>query len=202
MSLILAMITSRDGIVASDGRRFGSARFEGGQIVEPALVESEEFDKTFSVGGGKVIGAFAGLMSFTGKDVAEHIDEIFQDSASTETELNVIAAKVAEGIKSKLSNINQQEVIFECRKLDVLLIGCRSQAKRELEIARLRFSPSNREIVVCVNIYSSGNQIYHALFGDDKATAIAHRLLSNNRAPNRNAGFLKKLALRAMSAGR
>ena len=76
MSVIVAMISNRDGAIASDGRLFGPARIENGQVTDPATVESDSFDKTFAIAGGKIVGAFCGLMSFSGRTVAEHVDEI------------------------------------------------------------------------------------------------------------------------------
>ena len=201
MSLILGLITHGDGIVASDGRLFGPAVLELGKVVKPALVESDEFDKTFSLGKGRLIGAYAGLMKFAGKNVAMHIEEIFEASARGETEFSRIIAKLVEGIESKLSKIDEQEVVFGCRKVDVLVIGRKSPRKRQLEIARLRFAPSDGTISHIVNIDSAGKVIRHCLFGDDDAQAAANRLLMSNRAPMRNAAFLENLAMRAMNAG-
>jgi hypothetical protein len=93
VSLILALLTSRDGIVASDGRRFGNAVLENRKVVKPAPIESEKFDKTFSLDGGRVVGAFAGLMCFSGKEIAEHIDESLQALATVETDFVGVAKR-------------------------------------------------------------------------------------------------------------
>jgi len=201
VSIVLGLIAARDGIVASDGRLFAPAMLENGKVVKPATIESEKFDKTFSLDRERLIGAFAGLMRFSGKDVGAHIDEILQSSAIAEGEFSRITRNLAEGLNSRLSNIDEREVIFDCRKLDVLLVGRKSPAKRELEIARLRFWPANGTMALGIDTCSAGNQVRHCLFGDDRAAAAANRLLSNNRAPNRNARFLKVLALRAISTG-
>jgi hypothetical protein len=201
MSLILGLITSRDGIVASDGRRFGNAVLENGKVVKPAPIESEECDKTFSLDGGRIVGAFAGLMRFSGKEIRGHMDESLQALATVETDFVGIAKKLADVITSKLINIDQQEVIFDCRKLDVLIVSSKWTAKARLELAKLRFSPNNGEINSSIEVFSPDGPPWHSLFGDDRATAAAHRFLSNNRARNRDSFFLRTIALRAMKVG-
>ena len=201
MSLILALITSRDGIVASDGRRFGNAVFDKGTLVTPAPIESEEFDKTFSLDGGEVVGAFAGLMGFSGKDISQHVDESLQSLLAEKKDFLAIANELSDAIKSKLTNIDQQEVVFDCRKLDVLMVSGKWAPKGRLELAKLHFSPNNGAILSSSEVISPGGQPWHSLYGDDHATAAAHRLLSSNRARNKDAFFLRTLALRAMNVG-
>lgn len=202
MSVIVARISSRDGVVASDGRRFGSARFENGKIVQPASVESDEFDKTFCLDGGTLIGAFAGLMSFSGKSIAQHIQEIFDQSGCAETEFAGVVTNLEKRMRSNLDQIAEQEVIFDCRKLDVLLAGGKSLTRRELRIAAVRFFPSNGTITSQTDIISADHRmIQYYLFGEDKARAAANRLLGANTAPTRDSKFLETLAIRAVEAG-
>lgn len=61
MSVIVAVVSGRDGVVASDGRRSSPAVLVDGRVEKPSIVESDEFDKTFALDCGKVIGAFCGL---------------------------------------------------------------------------------------------------------------------------------------------
>jgi hypothetical protein len=201
VSLILALLTSRDGIVASDGRRFGNAVFDNGTLVTPAPIESDDFDKTFSLDGGEVVGAFAGLMRFSGKDISEHVDESLQPLLAEKKDLLAIAKELSDGIKAKLTNIDPQEVVFDCRKLDVLILSGKWAPKGRLELAKLRFSPHNGAIISGSEVVRPEGQPWHSLFGDDHATATAHRFLSSNRARNKDAFFLRTLALRAMNVG-
>jgi len=201
MSVIVALISARDGVVASDGRRFGSALFANGKIVQPASVESEEFDKTFCLYGGKLIGAFAGLMSFSGRNIAQHILEIVDNSGCATTEFSSIADKLEQGMISKLGQIGEQEVIFDCRKLDVLLAGGKSLTRREFRIAAFRFFPRNGTIISQRDIVVADKAIRYYLYGEDKARTAADGLLGANSAPNRDANFLKTLASRAVEAG-
>jgi hypothetical protein len=61
MSVIVALISERNGVVATDGRLFKPARFDHGRLTDPATIDSDAFDKTFVLAGGKVIGAFSGF---------------------------------------------------------------------------------------------------------------------------------------------
>ena len=84
MSVIAALISKRDGVIASDGRKFGSTYLVNGLPSKPLKVESDDFDKTFSLAGGKIIGAFCGLLEFGERTIAEHIQEITRDSFTSE----------------------------------------------------------------------------------------------------------------------
>ena len=66
MSVLVAVISQDHGVVASDGRRFGSAvvNFASGELNRPAEVETDGFDKTFAVRGGQIVGAGCGVLEF------------------------------------------------------------------------------------------------------------------------------------------
>jgi hypothetical protein len=55
MSIIAALASTRDGFVASDGRKFSSAFWDKGVIITPAHIDQDDYDKTFELDRGKVI---------------------------------------------------------------------------------------------------------------------------------------------------
>ena len=143
MSVIVAVISGRDGAVASDGRLFGPARLENGRVVSPATIASDTFDKTFALAGGKVVGAFSGLMSFSGRTIAEHIAEIAAHLLSQLSDLHSLTTELEVKMISRLTQIASQEVIFPCRKLDVLLVGGANLMRSDMRIVSIRFFPIN-----------------------------------------------------------
>jgi hypothetical protein len=201
MSIILGLVTSRDGIVMSDGRMFGSALLDNGKVVEEASIKSEEFDKTFCLDQGRLIGTLAGLMQFSGKKVSEHIEDIWQTSAKSKTEFTDIANELCEGLKGKLTNINPNDVVFECRKIDLVLIGRMTATKRQLVMGRFRFSPMNNQMSFSADMFPGEKLIKYCTFGDEKAQAAVARVMTENKTSNRYATFLKILANRSIRAG-
>jgi len=140
-------------------------------------------------------------MGFSGKDIPEHIDESLQPLLAEEKDFLAVANELSDAIKSKLSNIDDKEVIFDCRKLDVLIVSGKWSRKGRLELAKLRFIPDKGAIIPSTELVRPGGDPWHSLFGDEHATAAAHRFLSRNPARNRDASFLRTFALRAMTVG-
>jgi hypothetical protein len=201
MSVIVALISTLDGIVASDGRMFGSARLESGRVVTPAQVESETFDKTFVLAGGRLVGAFAGLMQFSGKTVAEHAAEAADELATKESNLDIFVRHLAAEISTRLEGVDRNEVIPAYRKLDMLLVGGAHFTRADMRIVSLSFLPQDDRIVTETNTVWADRRNQYFVHGEDRARAAAVMTLNSNRAPNRDAPFLKKLSLRAVQAG-
>ena len=201
MSVIVALISSADGVVSSDGRLFDSAWLDNGQVTKPALISSESFDKTFVIYDGKAIGAFSGLMHFSGKTVADHISEIAVSHTSFGISLTALAETVREEMRDRLWEIDPEEVVFACRTLDILLVGGRNLTRAEVGIISIRFSARRDAIISEEDIVwaDRGNRYY--VRGEDRAIRAAARVFETNRAPNRDIKFLKKLARQAVRAG-
>ena len=66
MSIIVAVVSNKCGVVASDGRRFNSGRIDivTKAVIDPVTIATDAFDKTFELYGGKLIGTFCGLLEF------------------------------------------------------------------------------------------------------------------------------------------
>ena len=102
MSIVSALISRRDGVVASDGRIFSSAWIENGNVARPAVVESDSFDKTFTLADVKEIGAFAGLTRFSGKTVGEHVSEVAAKSTAIVNDFTTLTNLVQESVAQRL----------------------------------------------------------------------------------------------------
>jgi hypothetical protein len=201
MSVIVALISIRDGVVASDGRMFGSARLENGRVATPAQVATETFDKTFALAGGKVLGAFSGLMRFSGKTVADHAAEIADALAAQERDLDAIVTRFVTEMSARLKSIDKDEVIPPCRKLDVLLVGGAQLTRAHMRIVSLRFFPDRDRIATDSETVAADRRNRYYVRGEDKAAAAAGRILGANRAPNSDVSFLKRLAQQAVQVG-
>ena len=201
MSVIIAVISSRDGAVASDGRIFGPASFDNERVTQPATIEQENFNKTFSLDSGKLIGAFAGLIRFSGKTVSEHISDIASPLFSHSRELQSLVAEIRTKLIQRLLTISPEEVIFSCRNLNLLLVAGMTLTRSDTRIVSMKFYPQNNTIVGEIEFVSAGSTLRYYVRGDAQACASAGTFLANNRAPNRDTAFLKKLATQAVQIG-
>jgi hypothetical protein len=201
MSVIVALISNRDGVVVSDGRLFGSALLDNGRVTQPASIESDEFDKTFSLGRGKLIGAFSGLMRFSGKTVSEHVSEVAVPLLCRPVDLQTLTKEIEKEITQRLAHIDDREVIFPCRRLDMLLVAGMNLSRSEIRIVSIRFYPKDNVMTWETDTVAADRANRYCVRGEDHAAAAADRLLANNHAPNRDAAFLKKLATKAVQSG-
>ena len=201
MSVIIGFIADRDGVVASDGRMFDSALLENDRVINPARILSESFDKTFALFGGRVIGTFSGLMSFAGKTIAEHAAEILGEFVTQVSDLQRVVSEFSDKMVNRLSLIGPEEVIFPCRKLDVLFVGGKNLRRSDMRIVSIRFSPDGGVILPEIETVVADRSNGYFVRGEDNAAHAAGRTLAQNRAKNRDLHFLEKLAIQAVNAG-
>jgi hypothetical protein len=201
MSVIVGLASAYQGVVASDGRRFAPGRVEGGKVVQIGPMDSDEFDKTFAIGDGTVVGAFAGLMCFSGKDIGEHVREIFGNGNCAKAGFAGVVATVQKEMESRLSGSDEAEVVFRFRKLDLLLVAGKSLSRKEHQIAALRFFPRAGSIRSELELITPNGGLRFYVFGEDNARAAACRWLKANDSPNKSLTFLTTLASRAVKAG-
>lgn len=200
MSIILASISEKAGVVASDGRCFNPTLLISGSADKPVTIKTDECDKTFEIKDAKIIGACCGLMAFSGKSATEHVVEAVKTSGSPLFSFCDLLAGVQEFLRTKLLQISPAEVIFFERKLDVLLIG--RNIKGHLRIAALRFAAENDDIAApAPEILVPDKANSFKLFGDERAQAATKHVMESNKAPNRDRSFLQQLAIRALKAG-
>lgn len=202
MSIIIAIISCHNGIVASDGRIFESVKMiDKIPIVSPGI-KSEQFDKTFSIIDGEFIGAFAGLMSFSGKPISEHVNEIISDAPLFDMRLSEVADLIGNKITDRLCRISDDDVIFENRKVDILLVGREGTGKRNVAIKVVRIYPKNNKLIFEEELIPSqkSNNTFK-IFGNDEASKAAVIIMRRNSAPNKDNEFLKRLGKQAIRAG-
>jgi hypothetical protein len=201
MSIVIALVAPYQGVVASDGRLFASGKVESGKVVQSGAIDSDEFNKTFAIGERTLVGAFAGLMRFSGKDIGEHVREIFDNANCANAGLAQVVEIVEKEMVSRVSGIDGQEVVFDFRKLDLLLVAGKSLSKKEHQIAALSLFPRDGTIASKLELVPADGGLRFYIFGEDNARAGACRFLKANSSPNKSLTFLKILAARAVKVG-
>lgn len=207
MSIIIALASSQDGVVGSDGRMFGPARFDGGRVVKLAQIDKEDFKKTFSLYDGQVIGAFAGLMQFSGMTVAEHMSNILLQKAEEPDSLSNVVRLLKVEYQSRLAKIDEKGVSFKYRESDILLVGRKDLRRKNLRIIQLRFHPDNSGTeIICEETaqdrkHLGKDVISWSMFGDESAQKAARKLIDLLTRREWNLKLLEDLARDAILAG-
>lgn len=197
MSIILCMISKKGGIVCSDGRQFSSVIIkEDGTSDGSALIESDNYDKTFVI-KEEIIGAFCGLLAFQNNSIPEHITQIVENKF--DLSFDEIVSLIETEMKNKLSQIPIDEIIFENRKIDLLLVGRNS--KNRMLVSALRFYPENDKILSAKELIISDKGNKYKTFGDDKAQKGVVSILNSNKTQNIDIVFLEKLSKKAIRKG-
>jgi hypothetical protein len=153
MSLAIALLGRRSGVVASDSIRvspLGSAEFD--------------FDKTFSLNRINIIGAHVGLLEFSGKTIAEHVIGIVSNSRQDNMR------KLSELIAFELvQRLNSSEIIIEERKVEMFLVGRKKFRAGRYEIRCIDIKPNleTGQVENSFGFFREPGAFAHA--GDDKA---------------------------------
>ena len=198
MSVIAALISSRNGVTASDGRRFSSTGSVDGISSKPLTIESDVFDKTFSLAGGKVIGAFCGLLEFGERTIAEHMQEITRDSFGNDRTFLEIVELVEQELEARLNQIDDREVGRLYRNVDLLLVGGARLTQHKMRIAGVRFCAKSDGVTHTRDIVSAAKANQYYLYGDDLACKAARRTFEGNLVPGRHIPFLTILVTDAV----
>jgi len=150
-------------------------------VSRAATVESDAFDKTFAIAGGKVIGGFSSLMRFSGKTISEHVLEIATPLIRGTRTIQSLAPRIEAEITDRLAHIDDQEVIFPCRKLDVFLVTGANLTRSDMQIVSISFFPKQNLITSGTETVAANTRNRYFVRGEDKAAAAAARLLANDR---------------------
>lgn len=179
MSIIIGIVTDKCALVASDGRLHSGAYFENGIRTKDSKVIQDDFDKTFVLNGGKIIGAVAGTMKFEDKIIAEHLRELFENNACTP---ETLIDDLCEGIKKRLELISSAEIAFVFRKIDLILINSTSGEMKDLKVQARRFHPNSDNSAIEIEKFVISPKVQgHAawqLFGDDTSQKAIHDFLA------------------------
>jgi len=201
MSVIAALISTRDGVTASDGRRFSPKDLVNGMPSKPLKVESDDFDKTFSLAGGKVIGAFCGLLGFGKRTIAEHIQEITRDSFRSGMTFMEIVELVEQELTARLNQVDDEEVTRLCRNVDLLLVGGAQLTRNKMRIAGVRFCAKPDRVTPSRDVVSAPKANQYYVYGEDLARIAAAKTFEGNHVPGRDVSFLTRLVRHAIDVG-
>ncbi len=180
MSVIVAVISDKDGVVASDGIRFAPT-----QIGQPAPVESLTFDKTFALAEGKIIGAFCGLVEFSGRTIAEHVSDVVGATVAHGATLEPVFDQVATEMRHRLNQVSEGDVALAARVVDLLMVGGQHLTRSDMRIFSARFHPRGGDVILDKNSHSK-----FCRAGADGAAATAGAYLDQNYDGNRGATYL------------
>jgi hypothetical protein len=201
MSVIAALISTRDGIVASDGRQFASVYLINGIPIAPPNILSNNYDKTFSLGGRKVVGAFCGLLEFSGATVAEHIRDIADSAVSGGTSLIQIVDLIERELAGRLNRADPNEVIPTNRNIDLLLVGGLQLSRAQMRIVAIRFICLANGVTPSREILSADNRNRFYVFGEDLARTAASKSLYDIHVAGRDPKFLMEITREAINEG-
>jgi hypothetical protein len=200
MSIIIGFVNKTYAVVASDGRISTGALYEGETLIAKSIIQSDEFDKTFSFKNGKLIGAVSGIMRFKGKSTIEHIESIVNENNLSPFSMGDLAKKVCEGLKQGLLNTSSEEILFRFRSIDLILIGPKSDSDYTNQLKSCRINPdetlTNIEYTVNTIDPISNDLAHYQIFGDDAAQSIVNPFLQ------KEIGLCKKIdadSLRSIS---
>ena len=207
MSIIISMITDKCGITASDGRVTSSAVFQNGQVITKAVPINENFEKTFSLDNGKLIGTWAGIMTFAGKTIPEHLAEIFSIDCPQLPNLENTLSCLISTLKDRFRN--NTEILFEFRKIDLIIVATDTGRIQDLRTYTFRLKPNdnNDQIIIeheiIPNEKKQPNIVYWKIFGDDSSRPFVDEFLreSIEKSPNVHVDTLVSIAYKAIRLG-
>jgi len=167
--------------------------------VPPIAIDADDFDKTFTLYGDKVIGAYCGLLCFSGKTVAEHVADIIASIKKPKSIMD-LAEAVRDEIISRLGGISNVEVDWPFRKIDMLLVGGERLKTKDQRIIAIRFYPENQSISATIEIHEAGACKRYCTFGEENAAKAAGGAMKNP-TPNLDAEFITNQAKAAVQVG-
>ena len=180
MSIIIGIISETCALVASDGRIFSGATFVNGIRTNDAIISNEEFDKTFKLNDGRIIGCVSGLMKFQDKTIEEHLQEIINNNTDSS---NLLIDVITKSLKVKIENISSIEVGFSFRKIDLILImNSDIGALNDLKLYAIRIKPNSINNAIefeKVDLVPQLGQVTWQLFGDTEAQKIIVSFLND-----------------------
>jgi hypothetical protein len=149
-----------------------------------------------------MVGAFCGLLEFGGLTVGNHVQRIVEPLLLGDPDLSTLTDAVRGELSERLRNINDQEVAFDFRKVDLILVGGRNLSRANMRIVAFRFFPSNGRIESAIEeVLPDKRSNKYYLFGDDQAQGGARKFFENDRSPSRDARVLQHLVRTSIARG-
>lgn len=178
MSIVLGIISKSCAIVAGDGRvTIEDISEVNGVQQKEKKVRNDDFNKTFSLLNGQIIGCCAGLMEFEGKSIGGHLEEM-----TNQTDYIFSIDSVCETMKNRLKAISEDEVGLFHRKLDLVLIYKTNENPKAYELHSVRFFPNHQNTEIEIQKFESVstskiNKVWWQIYGDDSARSAVSALL-------------------------
>jgi len=166
MSVAMALAMGSFGLVVSDSRRVEC----GGRAF------SDGVDKTFTLRQPEIIAAYVGLLEFAGLTVAEHVAQVvtcMHGYGELEAECHGIGSRLADRLRS----ISENEVAFQHRKLEILVVGRHQLTGGSPRIASVELKPNGASRQINLNVRLWAPDDYYVTVGDDEARAHINRAM-------------------------
>ena len=159
MSVAIALAMEAFGLVMTDGRR----------VESDGRSARDDYDKTFAIGNPHLIAASVGLLEFSGLTVGEHIRQVAEVDGTELTTLQDVCLQIGERLATRLGSINETEVGFQHRKLELLFVGRGRLTSGNPRICSVGLypNPSNQRIERTVQLWQPAD--YFVTVGDDAA---------------------------------
>jgi hypothetical protein len=198
MSIITGFVSKNCGLVASDGRIMTPLEFQNGVPINQRQIADDHFNKTFSIDGGYIIGAWAGLMKFGDKKISEHLEEILENDCQEIDLMDETINTLIRELQIRLNNIPAGDIRFEFRKVDLIFIASPSGSSNDLQIYTAKISPNlfNNALLIERKILKPDKKkdLHWQTFGDDAAqNAIKHFLQQETEKTQRKKNALTHL---------
>lgn len=209
MTAIIGIIGLRGSVIASDGRVFASFNKDtNGKPSSEVKIETDEYDKTFKTVNGKIIGGCAGLIRFSGKTTNEHLVDILSEYETDHYSLEKHLPEICDKFKALLESINENEVTFSARVVDIILSTYTKKDVTGFAIAAFRFSPNENKIyynkIGETKYCSKKHKLNWTIIGDTKAADSMQIFCDRENGActgNPNYGFILSLAKRSNKKG-
>lgn len=192
MSIIIGLVSKKYALVASDGRETSLEVLDANNnILTKAVPMNDTLDKTFSLADNKIIGASAGLMSFSNLYIKDHLSNIFQSYCAGIKDISDIINIIEINFLVLLNNIPIQDIAIKHRVVDILFVFSEKGIKK---IKTLRFKPDvnnttiisfESETIPSLNKKLNDIELLFYLFGDDNAKLHAKKYLSQANSKNK-----------------
>lgn len=159
MSVAIALAMEAFGLVMTDGRR----------VESDGRSTRDDYDKTFAIDNPRLIAASVGLLEFAGLTVAQHVQQIADAGGSCLTSLQAACLHIGARLAERLDNINETEVGFQHRKLELLFVGRCQLANGNVRICSVELHPDlgKQRIEKTVKLWESVD--YYVTVGDEAA---------------------------------
>ena len=181
MSVIVSLVSSKGAIVASDGRMYGPAVFREWGLVEiPSKILSDEHDKTFKLERLGLCSTFCGLMSFSGRSIPEHVNELASSICLEVIDTWDIAETIGNGMKGRLENVDANEVGVAFRTIDLLFSGRQVKGGGPGTVA-IRLASEGKSIGIESKTFHANGGWAYCSAGDDLAKAECLQFLDRTK---------------------